>query len=82
MMPKIRTASPKTKSLRARVARNLRSAREAQNLSQENLAELAELHRTYISSVERCERNVTLETVERLALALKLDPLELLREGK
>lgn len=82
MMPKIKTASLKTKSLRVRVAHNLRSAREAQNLSQENLAELAELHRTYISSVERCERNVTLETVERLALALKLDPLELLREGK
>lgn len=78
MMSQIRKASLKTESLRAKVARNVRTARESQGLSQESLAELAELHRTYISSVERCERNLTLETLERLASALGLDPLELL----
>jgi len=65
--------------LRAAFARNLRAIRQAQGLSQEALAELAELHRTYISSVERCERNITLDTVERIAGALAVDPLDLLR---
>jgi transcriptional regulator with XRE-family HTH domain len=61
-------------------AENLRALRTRKGLSQEALAELAGLHRTYVSSVERCERNVTLETVERFATALGADPLDLLRD--
>ena len=72
----------KNKSLRAIVAQNLRELREARELSQEALADRADLHRTYISSVERCERNLTLETVERLARALNVSAIELLQEKK
>jgi transcriptional regulator with XRE-family HTH domain len=68
------------KTLRVIFARNLRTLRIAKGLSQEALAELAELHRTYVSSVERCERNITLDSVERLAKALSANPLDLLRE--
>jgi transcriptional regulator with XRE-family HTH domain len=70
----------KNQILRATFARNLRAARLAEGLSQEALAERADLHRTYVSSVERCERNITLDTVERLANALGVKPLDLLQE--
>lgn len=73
------SASP-NQTLRSLFARNLRAARQAKGLSQEALAELAQLHRTYVSSVERCERNITLDTVERLAKALGVKALDLLRE--
>jgi len=72
----------KQKNLRSVFAHNLRRVRLGKSLSQEKLADLSGLHRTYVSSVERCERNITLETVERFAAALGADPLDLLREQK
>lgn len=63
---------------RARLARRLRLLRLELGISQELLAERAELHRTYIGSIERRERNVSLDNVERLALALGVDICELL----
>jgi ribosome-binding protein aMBF1 (putative translation factor) len=65
-------------SARERLARHLRSLRAARGLSQEGLADLADLHRTYVGSIERCERNVSLDNVERLATALDVDICDLL----
>lgn len=65
-------------SARARLARHLRGARALRGLSQEALADLAFLHRTYVGSIERCERNVSLDNIERLARALDVDISELL----
>jgi transcriptional regulator with XRE-family HTH domain len=59
-------------------ASNVRRLRTAAGLSQEALADRAELHRTYISSVERGERNVSLENIFRIATALEIDPRQLL----
>jgi transcriptional regulator with XRE-family HTH domain len=42
------------------------------------LADSAGMHFTFISSIERGERNVSLETIVRLAIALGLDPSELM----
>ncbi len=64
--------------LTAVLADNLRDFRHARNISQEKLAELCGLHRTYIGSVERCERNVTLSTLEVFAAVLKTTVPELL----
>ena len=63
-------------------AENLRKARHAKKLSQEDLAELANLHRTYVGSVERAERNVSIDNMERLAAAVGVALPELLRENK
>lgn len=72
----------KPEGSRAIVAANLRSYRKAQKLSQEDLAEIAGLHRTYVSSVERCERNATLDTIDRLSTALGIEPFQLLKQGE
>jgi len=52
-----------------------------QGLSQEELAERAGVHRTYVSSLERGQRNVGLDNVFALAAALKVQPAALLQEG-
>jgi transcriptional regulator with XRE-family HTH domain len=44
--------------------------RKRQNISQERLAELAGLHRTYVSSVERGLRNISLLNIDKLSRAL------------
>lgn len=61
-------------------AEHLRRARLTKGLSQEELAELANLHRTYVGSVERAERNVSIDNMERLAQALGCHIAELLKE--
>lgn len=48
----------------------VRSKRLSLELTQEVLAEKAELHRTYIADIERGTRNVSLQNIEKLALAL------------
>lgn len=50
--------------------KRLRVLRQAKGLSQEELAHEAGLDRTYVSSVERGQRNISLENIERLAIAL------------
>jgi len=60
-------------SARERLAQRLRAERSARGISQEQLADLAGLHRTYVGSVERAERNVSIDNIEQLASALDLD---------
>jgi transcriptional regulator with XRE-family HTH domain len=65
-------------NIRAVLAESVRSYRNGKGLSQEKLAEKCGLHRTYIGSVERGERNVTLSTLEVLASTLGVSVPELL----
>ncbi|ADI31020.1 helix-turn-helix domain-containing protein [Methylotenera versatilis] len=57
----------------------IKSIRLEKGLSQEQLGLIAELDRTYISGIERGLRNVSLINIERLALALNIEPAELLK---
>jgi len=60
------------------LAQNIKRLRQASGLSQEALADRASLHRTYISSIERAQRNVSVENIFAIAAALDCDPRELL----
>lgn len=72
-----RRTNPKI-SARMRFAINLRQRRQLAGLSQEEMAARAGLHRTYVGSVERGERNISVDNMEQLAAALSLDILDLL----
>ena len=65
--------------LRQALAANMRALRKENQLSQEKLAELCGLHRTYIGSVERSERNISIDNIEKIAKALRISPPDLLR---
>lgn len=66
--------------LQEAIAANVRKRRLRMGLSQEGFADLCGYHRTYIGSIERSERNITVSTLEALAKALETEPTELLRK--
>ena len=70
-----RRADPHPRTL---FGRNLRRLRLAFGISQEELGFRANLDRTYVSSVERGHRNISIDNIFRLAAALECDPRELL----
>ena len=69
-----------TEARRVAFGNRVRALRESRNLSQESLAEIAELHRTYVSSVERGQRNIGLDNIFSLADALGVPAAELFRD--
>lgn len=72
-----RSTAPKLRQL---LARRIREERGRLGISQEALAERTGLHRTYIGSVERGERNVSIDNVERIARGLGVQPQDLLSD--
>jgi transcriptional regulator with XRE-family HTH domain len=64
------------------LANNILEFRRSNRISQEELAEMCNLHRTYMGSVERGERNVTLSTLEVIAAALGISVPKLLTERR
>ncbi|MHC5352356.1 helix-turn-helix domain-containing protein [Metapseudomonas furukawaii] len=62
-------------------ADNVRRHRIELGLSQEELAERAGVHRTYVGMLERREKNVTIYNIERIAIALDVEPASLLTDS-
>jgi transcriptional regulator with XRE-family HTH domain len=60
-------------------AANVRRERERLKISQESLAELANLHRTYVGAIERAERNVSVDNIEKIAGAVGKSIAELFK---
>ena len=59
---------------------NVKHYRLSLGLSQEKFAELCDLHRTYISDIECFQRNISLESVQKIADALEVETYKLFLE--
>lgn len=67
--------------LREIVARNLRRLRREKGVSQEELADRAGLNRNYPGLLEREQYSASVDVLEKLALALEVDPVEFFRQN-
>lgn len=66
------------RSIRQRLADNLRRLRKERDWSQEQLAAVAGLHHNHISALERCKLSVGIDVLEKLAVAFGIPAGELL----
>jgi len=66
--------------IKKKFGKNLKRLRLEKGISQESLALSADLDRTYIPSIEKGERNVSITVVEKLANALNVSILEFFKD--
>jgi len=67
------------KGVLVKFGQSVRAERTKLGLSQEELASRAKVHRTYIGMIERAEKNITLENIEKLSKALNVPIEELMK---
>ena len=60
------------KDILIKFGKKVREERLKRKLSQEKFADIVGVHRTYIGMIERAEKNITLENIEKIAKALKI----------
>jgi transcriptional regulator with XRE-family HTH domain len=68
--------------LRDVLAKNMRWLRAARGPSQEALAHDSGMNRTYLSAMERAERNVSIDNIGRIAKGLHVEPWRLLKDER
>ncbi len=73
---------PMKSTILKRFGCEVKKLRKAKGWSQEELGRKAKLHRTYIGSIERSERNVSLLNIERIAKALNVSIGKILEINK
>ena len=66
--------------LRDVLAKNMRRQRAGRGLTQEALAHDCGINRTYLSAIERSERNISIDNIARIAKGLKIEAWKLLRD--
>lgn len=69
---------PTRKPINVYVGNNIRRHREEQKISQAELAFRGDLHQNYIGQIERAEKNISLQNLERIAKALGVPIADLL----
>jgi transcriptional regulator with XRE-family HTH domain len=69
-------------TLRVKFGRAVRRLRAAAGYSQEGFAAACKFHRTYIGAIERGEKNVTLDSIERIAKTLRITTFALFRAAE
>ena len=67
-------------TVRRRLGRAVRRLRAQAGYSQEGFAAACKFHRTYIGAIERGEKNITIDSIDRIARTLKISVVELFRE--
>ena len=67
-------------NIQVRFGQKIREIRKRKGYSQEVLATKSKLHRTYISDIERGDRNVSLKNIEKIAKALGVSAHDLLKD--
>jgi len=68
------------KEILVKFGEKVRAERTRLKISQEQLAARAKVHRTYIGMIERAEKNITLENIEKVAKALNLKLSDFFRD--
>ncbi|RUL68007.1 helix-turn-helix domain-containing protein [Dyella choica] len=71
-----------TEHLLRNLGKTLRARREASGYSQESYADAIGMHRTYYSAVERGEKNLQLDTLQRICAGLKCKMWEVLKDAE
>lgn len=66
--------------IKVKFGNKIKELRKVKGLSQERLANMAEIDRTYLPTIEKGERNVSIEVVEKLAKALNVTIKDLFDE--
>lgn len=74
--------APEFTDLRRRLAINVRNERVRQGISQDRLAEISGLNQKTISRLESCIYATSVDTIERIAFALRIDADQLLRKAE
>lgn len=67
-------------NIKAKLGTKIKSIRLEKKISQEKLAHLSDLDRTYIHSIEKGERNISIVTIEKISNALNIQISELIKD--
>lgn len=67
-------------NIKAKLGTKIKSIRLEKKISQEKLAHLSDLDRTYIHSIEKGERNISILTIEKISNALNIQISELIKD--
>lgn len=69
-------------NIQSKIAARIKSERQTLGISQEKLAGLSNIDRTYMQSIEKGERNISIETLFKIAQGLNMSASDLLKDIK